>query len=70
LSRMLWAVSALGSALALYVFMADAIRSIPQGLDATRSVLPKSFNWLIFCAALTLMAAPVAQAGWRASRRH
>ena len=68
-SRMLWVVSAVGSALALYVFMADAIRSLPQGVDATRSVLPKSFNWSIFCAALTLMAAPVAQAGWRASRR-
>lgn len=65
---MLWASSALGIALALYLFMADAIRSIPQGLDATRSVLPKSFNWSLFCAALALMAAPVAHAGWRASR--
>ena len=37
-SRMLWVVSAVGSALALYVFMADAIRSLPQGVDATRSV--------------------------------
>jgi hypothetical protein len=65
---MLWAMSALGIALALYVFMADAIRSIPQGLDATRSVLPQLFNWSLFCAALALMAAPVAHAGWRASR--
>jgi hypothetical protein len=61
--------SALGIALALYAFMADSIRSIPQGLDATRSVLPEAFNWSVFCAALTLMAAPVAHAAWRASRR-
>jgi hypothetical protein len=68
-TRTLWVVSALGIALALYVFMADSIRSIPQGLDATRAVLPKSFNWPVFCAALTLMATPVAHAGWLASRR-
>ena len=68
-TRMVWVMSALGIALALYVFMAASIRSIPQGLDATRSVLPTSFNWSLFCAALTLMAAPVAHAGWRASRQ-
>lgn len=62
-------VSALGIALALYVFMADSIRVMPQGLEATRLVLPKAFNWSVFCAALTLMAAPVAHAAWRASRR-
>jgi hypothetical protein len=68
-TRMLWVASALGIVLALYVFMADSIRSMPQGLDAMTSVLPKSFNWWVFCAALTLMAAPVAHAGWCASRR-
>ena len=68
-TQRLWVVSALGIALALYVFMADSIHSIPQGLEATRSVLPKSFNWSAFCAAVTLMAAPVAHAGWRASRQ-
>ena len=68
-SRTLWVASTLGVALALYVFMADAIHSIPQGFDATRSALPQSFNWSLFCAALTLMAAPVAYAGWHASRR-
>jgi hypothetical protein len=64
-TRTAWVVSACGTTIALYVFMADAIRSIPQGLDATRSVLPTSFNWSLFCAALALMAAPVVQAGWR-----
>jgi hypothetical protein len=68
-ARTLWIASTMGIALALYVFMADSIRSMPQGLDATGSVLPKSFNWSLFCAALTLMAAPVVHAGWCASRR-
>jgi hypothetical protein len=68
-TRRLWLLSGVGIALALYVFMADSLRSLPEGLDATRSVLPTSFNWSVFCAALTLMAAPVAHAGWRASRR-
>jgi hypothetical protein len=62
LTRMLWSICALGIALALYVFMADSIRSIPHGIAATRSVLPTTFNWLLFCAALTLIAAPVAHA--------
>ena len=70
LTRTLWGLSALGIALALYVFMADSLRSIPQGLDATRSVLPTSFNWWVFCAALTLMATPVAHAGWCVTARN
>lgn len=69
LTRTLWRLSALGVALALYVFMADSLHAIPQGLDVTRSVLPRSFNWSVFCAALALMATPVALTGWRASRR-
>jgi hypothetical protein len=68
-TRTAWVSSALGIALALYVFMADAIRAIPQGIEVTRAVLPTSFNWSVFCAALTLMAAPVAQAVRHASRR-
>jgi hypothetical protein len=55
----------LGIALALYLFMADSLRTVHQGLDATRQVLPNPFNWSVFCVALTLMAAPVAQIGWR-----
>jgi hypothetical protein len=69
LARKLWAASAAGTALALYVFMADAIWAIRHGLDAARSVLPTSFNWVAFCTALTLMAMPIAHSGWQASRR-
>jgi hypothetical protein len=65
-----WALNGLGIAIALYLFMADAIRSLPQGLDVTMQVLPTAFNWSVFCLALALMAAPVAQIGWRRRLRH
>jgi len=68
LSRTLWTAGVFGIALALYVFMADALRSLPRGIEATRSVLPTSFNWLAFCAALSLIAAPVEHSGWWAFR--
>jgi hypothetical protein len=65
-TQALWGgVGTLGIALALYVFMADALRSLPHGLDATRLALPTSFNWPVFCAALALIAAPVAYTGWK-----
>jgi hypothetical protein len=55
----------LGVALALYAFMADALRVAHLGADAVRAVLPTSFNWPVFVLALMLMAAPVADLGWR-----
>jgi len=65
LTRALWWASGLGIALALSVFMADSLRTVHQGLDVTRQVLPEAFNWSMFAVALTLMAAPVAQIGWQ-----
>jgi hypothetical protein len=66
-----WGSSGMGIALALYVFMADAIRMLPQGPEVIRQVLPTSFDWSVFVVALMLMATPVAQVGWRMrSRRH
>jgi hypothetical protein len=61
---MLWSSGAIGIALALYVFMADALRTIDKGPEAIRQVLPTSFDWISFCVALVLMAAPLAQFGW------
>jgi hypothetical protein len=58
-------VQGLGVALALYVFMADALSAVPRGFQATQAVLPKTFNWALFWVAFALMAAPVAQAAWR-----
>jgi hypothetical protein len=56
-----WSSSGLGIVLALYLFMADSLRTVHQGLEATRHVLPTPFNWSMFCLALTLMAMPVTQ---------
>jgi len=63
-----WVSGWIGIALALYSFMADALHVVHQGVDATRTVLPESFNWSVFLVALMLMAAPVAQEIW--SRFH
>jgi hypothetical protein len=64
-STLWWRVNWLGVALALYVFMADALRAVPEGMAATRTVLPTAFNWSVFVVALALMAAPVADMAWR-----
>ena len=60
-----WALSALGTALALYVFMADSLHLLHQGIEATRQVLPTRFNWPLFCVALVLMAMPVVRISWQ-----
>ena len=60
-----WILNFAGVALALYVFMADAIAVSHRGLDAMRTMLPERFDWPLFCAALALMSAPVMQMGRR-----
>ena len=60
-----WVLNFIGVALALYVFMANAITVFPGGLEAVRTGLPERFNWPLFCLALALMAAPVMQIGRR-----
>lgn len=62
----LWAAAGLGAALALYVFMADALWAAPYGREAVRTVLPRTFNWPLFLVALAMMAAPVVPLVWRA----
>ena len=54
------ALGGVGAALALFTFMADAIRTVDQGTDALRNMLPVHFNWPLFGVALALMALPVA----------
>lgn len=56
-----WVLNFIGIALALYVFMADTIRVAGQGVEVIRNVVPTHFNWLLFCVALALMSAPLAQ---------
>jgi hypothetical protein len=65
LTRALWGLSAVGITLALAVFMTDSLRAAPHGVDVARQVLPIAFNWTAFVVAVALMAAPVAQIGWR-----
>jgi hypothetical protein len=60
-NRRAWILNFAGVALALFVFMADAIAVSPHGLEAIRTVLPEKFNWPLFCVALALMSAPVVQ---------
>jgi hypothetical protein len=61
---MVLTASAAGIALALYIFMADAIAAAHQSALAVRNVLPTTFHWPQFCAALLLLAAPVFQRLW------
>ena len=63
----LWRLAGIGSAIALYVFMADSLRAVRQGLNVTET-LPLAFNWPVFAVGLALMAAPVAHAFRGASR--
>jgi hypothetical protein len=50
---------AAGIALALYVFMVDALLVAAQGATALRQMLPTQFNWPLFVVALALLAAPI-----------
>jgi len=63
-----WLPNFMGIVLALYLFMADAIRVVKGGAPALRAMLPGRFNWPLFAAALLLIAAPVIENGlwiWR-----
>jgi hypothetical protein len=63
-----WILCFMGMALALYVFMADALRVAAGGVEAWRRLLPTTFNWPWFCVAWLLMSAPVARLTWLAFR--
>jgi hypothetical protein len=63
--RWTWAPGGIGIALALGVFMTDALRALPDGRDAIVRVLPAAFNWPLFSAALVLIATPVAHLVYR-----
>jgi hypothetical protein len=56
LTSVTWGVCWVGIALALYVFMSDALYGVQ---------LPTTFNWPLFVVALGLMAAPAAEIVWR-----
>ena len=58
-ARWTWLFNLSGVVLALYAFMADAIRMASDGVDAVRKLLPTTFNWPLFIIALALMAVPI-----------
>jgi hypothetical protein len=58
-------VMSVGGALALYVFMADALRTVPQGLDKLMELRPTRFDWPLFLVALLCLSAPVVELAWR-----
>jgi hypothetical protein len=64
-----WLFNLTGVGLALYTFMAEAIRALSGGETAIRQALPVSFNWLLFWLALALMAVPVMDLGWQMMRK-
>lgn len=57
--RLANALCTAGILLALYVFMADAIATLPLGEEAIRRVLPTRFDWPLFLAAWLLMLVPI-----------
>jgi len=58
-------LAGIGMLLALYTFMADALRVAGQGAEAVRTQLPTHFLWPCFLLALALMAAPVLEQATR-----
>lgn len=54
-----WMAAAVGVAVALFVFMQDALHVARGGETALRELLPVTFNWPLFLPALVLMAVPL-----------
>jgi hypothetical protein len=64
-----WLLNFTGMALALYVFMEDALRVAHHGEASLRTMLPSRFNWSLFVIALLLMAAPILYCGRQIRQR-
>ncbi len=57
-----WSAFGAGVLVALYVFMADALRALPAGITAVSQARPTQFNWALFLVALVGMAFPLMRA--------
>jgi hypothetical protein len=62
-------VVTLGGLLALYIFMADAIRALLAGQPDWNTLRPSPFRWPLFMLALALMAWPSLAMTWPWPRR-
>lgn len=54
-----WGIAAIGMAIVLQIFMADALRVSGHGVEAIREVLPQHFNWGGYWFGLACMSAPM-----------
>ena len=54
-----------GGMLAVYVFMEDALRVLPEGVENLIDLRPERFDWPLFLLALVFLSAPVAEVAWR-----
>jgi hypothetical protein len=61
-------VALVGGLLALYVFMEDALRALPQGADKLVDLRPERFDWPLFLLGFALLSAPVVELAYRAKR--
>jgi hypothetical protein len=71
--RWVWLLNLSGVALALFVFMADAIGALSGGTETIQATLPHRFNWPLFSLAVVLIAVPVVDMFihiWRGRRIH
>ena len=57
-----WAAGAAGATLALYAFMADALRAPEWSAEALGRLRPVAFDWPLFLAGLALMCVPLGDA--------
>lgn len=62
-------IAALGIAICLYVFMADAIAAIPDGREAVEAVRPSQFRWGLFLLGFTVMSWAGLRVTWPAESR-
>jgi hypothetical protein len=56
-----------GGMLALYVFMEDALRVLPEGVERLMDLRPERFDWPLFLLALVFLSVPVVELAWRAT---
>jgi hypothetical protein len=49
-------IAAVGVAICLYTFMADAIAAVPDGVTAVQEVRPSDFQWALFALGFAVMS--------------
>jgi hypothetical protein len=64
-----WSVAGASVLLALYVFMLDAIRALPGGIEAVKASRPTIFDWPMFIIALLGMIFSLIMALWKSFKR-